>query len=149
MLKITDYAFCELMFILGQLIHIFWIKIPSAKEKATAAGKKFSYAEWWSCDSTLIIGLNLIGISLLVGLDQIVGIAPSWMDKMKWVFWLVGTFGSSIGYRFYKGYDSGALKLGDIKANLADLITGGTHTVQETIDKAKAMGYDIKPTEKK
>jgi hypothetical protein len=143
MLTIKDYVFCAGMFLLGQLIHIFWIKIPAYKIRATAANKPFSYSEWWSCDSTLIIGLNLVGISLLVGVDQLIGIWPSWIDKLKWGFWLIGTFGSSVGYKYYKGYDSGNISLLSAKANVSGAVLGDTNTVADTIEKAKEAGLDI------
>jgi hypothetical protein len=140
----TDYLICGVMFMLGQGVHIFWSKIPSFKKLARAANKRFSYSEWWSCDRDLVIGLNLIGASLFLGIDQLIGFAPDWIDKLKWFFWLFGTFGSTIGFRFYSRYDQGTVKLLDLKSNLADTITGGTTTVQDTIDKGMEMtGKDI------
>lgn len=138
------YFIYGIMFLLGQVLHIYWIKIPNSKLRAAMANKPFSYKEWWDCDKNLIIGLNILGMTLLIGLDQLIVFAPDWVNKLKWGFWLVGTFGSTVGYKFYKGYDSGTMKLMDIKSNIADIVTGGATNVRDAIEKGTAAtGADV------
>lgn len=139
------YLQCGFMFMLGQGLHLFWIKLPSFKEKALAANKPFSYKEWWECDKWLVIGLQLAGISIFMGLDQIFRFKPEIIDYTKWFFWAIGAFGSNLLFQKFSQYAKGQTKIIDLKANIADILTGGTSTVKETLEKGSQVtgGADV------
>lgn len=44
------YIQCVLMFIGGQAIHLFLIKIPAIRKRARAANKEFTVSEYWKED---------------------------------------------------------------------------------------------------
>lgn len=138
-MSIYLYVQCGIMFLLGEGIYLFWIKFPSFKEKAASINKPFKYSEWWDCDKNLIIGLNLLAVSLFFGLDQLLHFKPAIMDYTKWFFWLIGYTGCNIVFNKMSQFAKGQLKLGDIKSNIADLLTGGTTTVAETIQKGNEV----------
>jgi len=145
----TLYWFCVLMYIMGNALCLFWITIPALKEKCRIANKTFTWKEWWGCDRHLVYGNLIFGAALVVGLDEIVNWKPAAIYYLKWVFFLVGAFGTQIAQEKWGQFKKVISKLIDVKTNLADSITGGTTTVQETIEKAKeTTGMDINVTPK-
>lgn len=142
-LTLADYAWSCVMFLLGQILHLMWVKIPSIKKKAAANNKKFLFDEWLAEDWNLIIGLNVFAMMLFIGLDQILHFKPEIIDYVRWFFAFIGSTGSSIAMRYSK-YDGNLLKMLDIKSNIAGAIIGETQSVQETIDKGSAAtGQDM------
>jgi hypothetical protein len=119
------YVQCVLMFLLGQAVHIFLIKVPAVKERARAANKKFSWAEWWGCDWNVIIGTLIIGLLITLGLDEILKWKPVIWDYVKWFYAGIGAFGSTIALAKFSQFEKGLTALIDVKTNIAD----------ETVDK--------------
>lgn len=142
------YLFCVLMYILGQGLLLFWFAIPQLKEKCRLANKPFSWKEWWKCDSTLIIGNAIFGAILVLGIDELVHWKPGVLDYVRWVFAIAGAFGPTIVQEKWGSFKKGISKLIDIKANLADAVTGGTTTVHDTIEAAKQQDILVSPTPK-
>jgi hypothetical protein len=138
------YFFCVLMFILGQALHLFLIKLPSVRERCRAANKPFTMASWWSCDWSIVIGTFVIGCLLIVGLDEIVKWKPGVMDYVKWFFAGMGAFGSTIAMAKMSQFEKSLTDLINIKSNVSDAMTGGTITVKDTIQKGSdATGTDV------
>lgn len=117
------YLLSVLMFLLGQALHLFWIKIPAVKKRANAANHKFSWAEYWREDWHLIIGTNVFGIMLIAGLDQLLNWKPAILEYVKWFFGGVGVFASTVILGKLSQYEKMLTKVIDIKTNIADDIT--------------------------
>lgn len=138
------YLQCIAMFILGQVLHLMWIKIPSMKAKARAANKAYYFKEFWSCDWNVIIGTQVLLASLLFGLGELLVWKPDIINHIKWTFWTVGAFASSVGMAKFSQYEKSLMQTLDIKSNIADHFTGGTTTVADTIKKGEeATGIDV------
>jgi hypothetical protein len=143
-MTIKLYWFCVMMFILGQAAHLFLIKIPAIKKRSLAANKPFVFKEWWACDWNIIIGTQVIGALLIVGLDQLIYWKPGVLEYVKWFFAGMGAFGSTIAMAKGSQFERQLTGLMDIKSNIADTVTGGTTTVKESIEKgSKATGTDV------
>ncbi len=140
----TLYWFCVAMFILGQAAHLFLLKIPAIKTRCRAANKSFYFKEWWNCDWYIIIGTQVIGAMVILGLDEIVKWKPDVIYYVKWFFAAVGAFGSSVAMAKGSSYEKSLHNLLDVKSNVSDAVTGGTDTVKETVQKGtEATGQDI------
>lgn len=127
------------MFIMGQALHLFWNKIPAFKKRASAANKPFSYKEMWQCDGHIIIGLQFLAASIFLGLDQIIHYKPEIIDYTKWLFWLIGAYGSSVAFQKFSQYDGQLTEILSQKANFFDKLSGGSTTVKDTIEKGNEL----------
>jgi hypothetical protein len=143
------YWFCVAMFVLGQAAHLFLLKIPEMRKTANALNKGFYFKEWWKCDWNIIIGTQVIGAMFILGLDQFLHWKPEIIDYVKWFFALLGAFGSTIAMTYGSKYADTLKHLVDIKSNVSDAITGGSNTVQETIQKAGDVGVSVEASLKK
>lgn len=143
------YVICVAMFIAGQLLLLFWFTIPQLKEKCRIANKVFTWKEWWNCDWNFVIGNMVFGAMLILAIDELVYFKPGVLDYIKWLFGVAGAFLPTIIQEKWGNFKKGISKLIDVKTNLADAITGGTNTVQETIQAAKdTTGMDVSVTPK-
>lgn len=114
------YIQCVAMFILGQLLQLFWMKIPSVKKRAKAANYKFSWKEYWAEDWTLVIGTNILGAMIVFGLDQLVHWKPYILEYVKWFFAGIGYFASSAVLSKLSSYEKVLTNVIDIKTDIAD-----------------------------
>lgn len=114
---------CIAMFILGQLLQLFWLKIPSLKKRAKTANYKFSVKEYWQSDWYLIIGTQIVGAMLILGLNEIVQWKPAILDYVKWFFGSLGAFASSVVLSKLSAYEKMLSEVIDIKTNIADNVT--------------------------
>lgn len=96
----NTYIQYALMYLLGQALHLLLIKVPELKQLSQVNNHEFSLIEWWKKDWNVIIGSLLLGPSLFLGLDQLIGIKPSIENIAVWLFWGVGVMGSAIAMRF-------------------------------------------------
>ena len=132
------------MFILGQAAHLMLVKIPAIKKRSKAVNKVFYLKDWWNADWNVIVGTQIIGAMLILGLDQIVTWRPGVLDYVKWFFAGMGAFGSTIAMAKASQFEKSLTGLMDVKANVSDAMTGGTTTVDETIMKGTlATGTDV------
>lgn len=139
-----QYALCVAMFILGQAAHLFLIKIPAVKARCRAANKSFYFKEWWSCDWNIIIGTQVIGALVLLGLKELVTWRPGVIEYVRWFFAGIGAFGSTIAMAKGSQFEKSLTGLLSVKSNVSDAVTGGTETVQETIVRGSdATGQNI------
>lgn len=131
------------MYLLGQALHLLLIKIPELKQLSHANNHKFSLVDWWNKDWNVILGSILLGPSLFLGLDQLIGIKPSIENIAVWLFWGVGVMGSAIAMRF-SDYSKKVMKYLDMKANISDATTGKTKNLDDLISKGtEATGQDV------
>lgn len=121
-LTIWIYVQCIIMFILGQLISLFLIDIPETRKLSRIANHTFSWKEWWQKEWNVVIGVQLIGIVVFMGLDQLLHWKPQILDKVKWFFAIFGIVGSGIAARI-GAYRRTILTVIDKKTNIADGIT--------------------------
>lgn len=132
---------CLTMFLGGQAVHLFLIKMPAIKKRSASANRPFYFGEWMSEDRYAIIGTQAIGIVAFIGLDEL---PPYVMEYVKWFFCLIGAFGSTVVMSKWSQFEQKVLSLADIKANIADATTGRTTSRQEAIEKGNvATGIDV------
>lgn len=117
------YIQCVLMFILGQAVHLFLVKVPAVKERCRVANKPFTWGEWWNCDWNVIIGTQIIGGLIILGLDEIVTWKPDVLTYVKWFFAGMGAFGSTIAMAKFSQFEKSLNTVIDIKTDKADGIT--------------------------
>jgi hypothetical protein len=104
--------------------------------------------EWWKCDWNIIIATQIIGVMIIIGLDQLLHWKPDIMEYVKWFFGFMGAFGSTVAMSKFSQYEKGIVGLADIKSNIADHFTGGTISVKDTLEKgAQAVGHDVSKPE--
>lgn len=114
------YLQCVIMFVLGQALHLFLVKVPAIKERCRVANKPFSWNEWWGCDWNIIIGTQVAGALVIFGLDEIVNWKPEVLSYVKWFFAAVGAFGSTVAMSKMSQFEKGLNKVVDIKTDIAD-----------------------------
>jgi len=137
------------MLCLGQALQILIVKIPSLKKKARVANVHYSFQELWDEDWNLLVATCVIGASVTIGLTELAAKWPGILDLIRWLYWLLGAFGSSVVMSKWGTYEAKIMQLLDVKANIADTLTGGTKTVGETITSAKEqLNINVAPTPK-
>lgn len=114
---------CIAMFILGQLLQLFWLKIPSLKKRAKAANYHFSIKEYWEMDWNLIIGTQVIGAMLILGLNELVQWKPVILNVVRWFFGGVGAFASSVVLSKLSAFEKKLSSFIDVKTDMADGVT--------------------------
>ncbi len=143
-MSIEIYLLCALMFTLGQAAHLFLIKMPSLKKTTEAGNKKFLFKEWWDSDWTVIIGTQVLGVAMMVGMDEFLNWKPEVWAAIKWFFFFFGTTGSSIFMAKFSTYQKTATELLSVKSNTFEAIAGPATTVQEAVMKGtEATGKDV------
>lgn len=139
-------AQCVIMALLGQALHMLIVKIPSFKAKSRAVNKEFSFKEMWLCDWNVILATPVIIAMITIGLKEIVAWKPAIWDAVKWFYAGIGAFGSTIAMSRFSSFESTLTNLLSIKSNVADAVTGGSTTVNETIQKAEDVGITVEKT---
>jgi len=114
------YLQCALMFILGQAIDLFLIKIPEYRELFRKANEDFNWNRYWKSDWNVIIGTLIVGAVLIVGADQILKLKPAVLDYIKWVFAGAGAIGSAIIVSQWSKCKKYIIDIIDKKTNIAD-----------------------------
>lgn len=111
---------CIAMFIGGQLLQVFLVKLPAVKKRCLNANVEFSFKEYWKEDKYLIIATAIAGGMLIVGLNEIVHWKPVILNYVKWFFATVGAFGSSVVLSRFSVFEKRIQQIVDIKTNIAD-----------------------------
>jgi len=111
---------CILMFILGQLLQLFWLKIPSLKKRAKAANYQFSIKEYWGTDWNLILGTQVIGAMLILGLNELTQWKPIILEVVRWFFGGIGAFSNSVVLSKLSSYEKKLNNFIDVKTDIAD-----------------------------
>lgn len=114
------YITCILMFLGGQALQLFWVKIPSVKKRAKAANAKYSFSDYWADEWNLIIGSFVLCMLLIIGLDEILNLKPQVLDVCKWFFGIMGYMGQSIVLSKLSKYEGKLNEIVDIKTDIAD-----------------------------
>jgi len=108
------------MFILGQAIDLFLFKIPELRKMYATANEDFVWKKYWKSDWNTIVGTQLIGIVLIIGLDQLTHWKPVIIDYTKWFFAGFGAWGSSIVVAKGSAAKKYIMNIIDAKTNVAD-----------------------------
>lgn len=139
-----QYLYCVAMFILGQAFHLFLVKIPAVKKRCKAANKTYYFREWWGEDWNVIIGTQVIGAMVILGLKEIVTWKPGVIEYVRWFFAAIGAFGSTIAMAKASQYEANLTRLMDVKSNVADAVAGPATTVKDAIVQgSEATGTDV------
>jgi hypothetical protein len=123
-MTVSLYIQCVAMYILGQALHLFVIKIPAVRKRDRAANIEFSFSDYWKQEWNIIIGNQVLGAVFIIGLDQLVDWKPLILDVVKWFFAAVGAIGSVTIMSKFSTYEKKVLNIIDEKTNLSDRITG-------------------------
>ena len=126
-MTLSLYIQCVLMFMGGQAIHLFLVKIPALKKRARAANKDFTMKEYWTEDWSIVVGTQVVGMVVILGLDQIVHWKPVILDWVKWWFAGLGAFGSTLIMSRWSPFEKKLLNLIDTKTNIADSVTNNNN----------------------
>lgn len=113
------YGFCVAFWIMGQVVDLMLLTIPELKELYRKANKDFSMTEYWKHDWNKIIGIQVLGAMLILGLDQILHWKPQALEYIKWGFGLCGMIASTVAGRYGK-YKKSIMSIIDKKTNIAD-----------------------------
>ena len=108
------------MFILGQLLHLFWIRIPSIRKRTKTTNSVFILKEYWKSDWNLVIGTLIFGALLILGLKEILKLEPNIIFHIRWFFAFAGLSGQAIILSRYSKYEKELNDLISIKSNIAD-----------------------------
>lgn len=137
------YIQYALMFLLGQVVHLLSVTIPSLKSKSSANNHTFDLSSWWKEDWNIIVATNALGIMAMVGLDELLNWKPDVAEYIRWGFALLGFCGSAITMRLSK-YEKKIMAFLDIKANIADASVGKTKSKADLIEKGTELtGVDV------
>lgn len=119
-MTISLYLQCVAMFLLGQATDLFLIKIPEYKKLYNKANEDFSWKKYWQSDWFLIIGTQVVGAMLIIGLDQVIYWKPGILEYVKWFFAGVGLGGSSLILSKWSQCKKYIMAIIDFKTNKAD-----------------------------
>ncbi len=135
MLTLQLYLQCGAMFIGGQILALMFITVPDLRKKSRLANKEFSLNVWWTSDWNIIIGTQVIGIMLFIGLDQLISWKPWILPQIKWIVAGLGAFGTPIIQAKFSPFAKGLSSLLDIKSNAADILLGKSNTAAQVASK--------------
>lgn len=127
-----NIIWCAVMYLLGQLFHLFMQKIPALRKRAKAANYEFTMADYWTEEWNVVFGALVFGVMLIVGAGEIVKWKPEVADLIRWFFGFVGYFFNSLIVGKLGQYEKKLSNIIDIKTNTAD-------RVSETDDKGKPL----------
>jgi hypothetical protein len=114
------YLQCVAMFILGQAFMLFLFKIPELIKLYKKANEGFNWSLYWKGDWYIIIGTQVLGCMLILGLDEIFHWRPNIIYWIKWGFGLVGAIGTEIAVSKLSSAKKYIMNVIDTKTNIAD-----------------------------
>lgn len=114
------YLQCIAMFLLGQGVDLFLMKIPEYRNLYRKANEEFSWKKYWQSDWNVIIGTMIFGAICVIGIDQILQLKPAVLYYVKWLFAGIGGFGSAIIVSKWSSCKRYIMNIIDAKTNIAD-----------------------------
>ena len=108
------------MGLLGLLFHIFAVKLPAQKRRATAANMPFKPADYFAEDWMAICASVLSVVIVAMLIDELSNFSEYVMKYVKFFFVAVGYMGSSFLQSVLSKTDKAINKVVDIKTNIAD-----------------------------
>lgn len=114
------YVLCFVCGVIGQLLHLFVVKLPAEKRRAKKANIKFSLVEYFKED-WIAIGANTVAmLGLVILLDEIIGFNPSFVRGIKFGYIGFGYSGSSALIALLGKYGIKNEDIVDKKTDIAD-----------------------------
>lgn len=95
-MSVELYVQCLVIYVLGVVLHLTWLKVPSLREKSKMANVTFSLRTWWLEDWHTVVGNVALGGIMLFGLSELITWKPEILSYVRWFFAFMGTFGSNI-----------------------------------------------------
>lgn len=114
------YLQCIAMFILGQGLDLFLMKIPELRTLWAKSNESFSWKKYWASDWNVIVGTLILCAVCVIGSDQVLKLKPAIVDYIKWLFVALGGFGSSVIVTKWGSAKKYILDVIDKKTNIAD-----------------------------
>ena len=121
-MTLSTYLLCFVSGLLGICFHIFAIKIPAVKTRATVANVSFSWTDYLKDDLAAILASVITVIAALVLLDEIIAFKPGVEPFIKAGFFFLGFTGSSVLISILGQAQSKLNAIIDIKTNIADQV---------------------------
>lgn len=118
----TGNVFIDLLLagLLGLLIHVFLVKIPSIQERAIKANTEIKLGEFFSKDWPAIFGSFLVVLVYIFVVDEIQSYSSTLMAFKKILGVFIGYCGSSIILRIFGKTEKMVLSIIDKKTDIAD-----------------------------
>lgn len=113
---------CIIMYVCGQLFHLFVNKIPALRKRAMVANYQFKLSDYWKEEWNLVAGAVIFGVMLMVGLGEFIKWKPAAADIVRWFCGFVGYFFNSLIVGKLGQYEKKLSKLIDLKTNTADQV---------------------------
>jgi hypothetical protein len=135
-MTLSLYLQCIAMYVLGQAVHLFLLKIPNIQKRATAANYEFTFKAYWKSDWYIVAGTLALGIMLTIGVDQLISWKPAILNIVKWFFGFVGVSGSTLVMSKYGQFEKRIMNVIDVKTNIADEAIGIEKTIPAPEKKA-------------
>lgn len=123
-MTLSLYIQCVAMYLLGQAVDLFLLKIPELRTLYRKANEDFCWKKYWQTDWNVIIGTQVVGAMLILGLNELTQWKPQILDYIKWFFGGVGAVGSSIIVSRWSQAKKYIMNVIDNKTNIADKVTG-------------------------
>lgn len=122
-MTLSLYLQCVAMYLLGQAVDLFLLKIPELRSLYRKANEDFCWKKYWQTDWNVIIGTQVVGAMLILGLNELTQWKPQILDYIKWFFGGIGAVGSSIIVSKWSQTKKYIMNIIDSKTNIADKVT--------------------------
>lgn len=139
----TTYIWCSVMYLIGHGIDLFLVKIPELRLLWAKSNEKFSWNKYWTSDWNVISGTILVGVALVIGIDEIGNWKPEVMKVVKWFFLGLGALASTVIASKFGTAKKYIMKIIDIKANIVSNDIGKTEGIADLKQAAAQQGKDI------
>lgn len=119
-MTLTDKLICLVLGLLGMVIHVFGVKIPSFKARVKVSNEIFTYSEYLQDDLAALITSAGILVTILLILPDLLAWHPVALLWVKVGFIFIGFTDSSIIVAKMGKADDKLNKIIDEKTGLAD-----------------------------
>lgn len=137
------YLQCIAMFILGQSLDLFLMKIPELRTLYAKTNEQFCWSKYWKSDWNVVCGTLALCAILVIGQDQLLKLKPAIADYLKWLYVAMGGFGSSVIVSKWGSAKKYILSIIDIKANIVSNEIGKTTGITDLKQTASEAGKNI------
>lgn len=119
----SNYLWCAIMFVLGQLLDFLWVQIPYYKNLWKTSNEEFSMKKFWKADWNVLMGTAVFGLILLIAADKVPELI--FHKKIDYTFFPIifaalGGFGVSIAMNKWGSTKKYIEDIIDKKTNIAD-----------------------------
>lgn len=144
-LTFSTGLWCFLAGLLGIALHIFAIKIPGVKQRATVANVPFSYSDYFKDDLAAIIASVLAVLVLLVILPELIAYKPEIVPFLKIGFVFVGYTGASVIVAIMGQFQTKLNGIVNTKTDISDGVVQPAVTNTPPVDSGSSAGSALPP----